>query len=116
MHTSEHFCILLTPLSEINQFIVQADSSSSSPFHLSHSSTGTDVRVHPPPSDDDGEPNSKRRRVGANGDAAANDTTFARLPSVVHANQQLVKVHEFLKKECEELAKNCVSLVKHTSG
>lgn len=36
-------------------------------------------------------------------DSTANDTQYARLPSLVLANKHKTSLHERLKRECEEL-------------
>jgi proteasome activator subunit 3 (PA28 gamma) len=84
-------------------------SSPSSPFHLDHAKTSTDPRIYPAPNVD-GEPDTKKRRMETDGTASVgNDTAYARYLASVHANQHLTKVHAIVKKECEELAQNCVS-------
>lgn len=38
------------------------------------------------------------------GVSATNDTRNARYPNLMHANKHIVKVHELMKRECEQLA------------
>jgi len=94
---------------ELQELIVSA-SSPSSPFHFSN--LVTDVTVYPSPTVSD-EPESKKRKLG---DSAPNGRTShdsagashtdagARFTNHIVANQHVQKVHDILKKECEELA------------
>ncbi|KAJ7651716.1 proteasome activator pa28 REG alpha/beta subunit [Mycena polygramma] len=90
------------------QDVLQSTSLPSSPYHPDLTSTTTDATVYPAPaSQANGEqPQSKKRKMDDDSVAAGavtNDTQYARLPNVVHANKHLVELHATLKRECEEL-------------
>jgi proteasome activator subunit 3 (PA28 gamma) len=106
-------------LRALNTLITET-SSPSSLFHPSHAGRTTDARIYPAPVPSDssttnGEqtPPTKKRRLEALADglapAPANDIAGARYPASVHANDHLAQVHDIIKKECEELARNCAS-------
>lgn len=82
----------------------------SSPFHLSNLTT--DATVYPPPAGATDEPESKKRKLA---DGALNGKTLhetdsgARYTNQMLSNKHVVKVHDILKKECEELADSIVS-------
>lgn len=101
------------------QQLIDSTANPSSPFHISHASSSTDVTVYPPPSSAlSEEPESKKRRLNegsANGASAtghnsANSVQQARFANLVLANKHIDKVHAEVKKECEQLAELCVSI------
>lgn len=69
------------------------------------------MTVYPAPVEN-AEPGAKKRKLKAeestNG-VVTNDTQFARYPNVFHANKHLAQVHAEVRKQCDELALNCVS-------
>jgi proteasome activator subunit 3 (PA28 gamma) len=66
--------------------------------------------VYPSPNNGDGEPDTKKRRMDVDGSLpGSNDTMYARYLAQVRSNQHLTKVHDVVKRQCEELAKSCVS-------
>ncbi|KAF8733939.1 hypothetical protein AX14_003558 [Amanita brunnescens Koide BX004] len=92
--------------------LLDTTSNADSPFHLSHASSFTDVNVYPCTQPALDEPAQKKRRLNGSSDgeeevsgphATINDVQYARLPSGVHANHHIVKLHEIVKKECEQL-------------
>ncbi|KAI9444699.1 proteasome activator pa28 REG alpha/beta subunit [Lactarius indigo] len=87
--------------------LIKSTSSPSSPFHQSHATEFTDLKVYPPPSPSNsaGESDKKKRKreVEETNSHVSNDTQHARFPNVFHANRHIVSVHETLKKECEQL-------------
>lgn len=90
------------------QDVLQSTSLPGSPYHPDVTSTTTDATVYPAPaSQANGEqPQSKKRKMdddSAASGAVTNDTQYARLPNLVHANKHLVDLHATLKRECEEL-------------
>ncbi|KAI0322171.1 proteasome activator pa28 REG alpha/beta subunit [Amylostereum chailletii] len=109
MHTFPAKYNTVTVHSELQELINQS-TTPSSPFHLSHASYITDATVYPPPTSSPAkdEPESKKRKISAegstNGAYGLNDSLHATYPNLVHANKHMRKVHETVKKECEELA------------
>ncbi|KAH8992487.1 proteasome activator pa28 REG alpha/beta subunit [Lactarius akahatsu] len=89
------------------QNLITSTSSPSSPFHQSHATEFTDLKVYPPPSTSNsaGESDKKKRKreVEETNSHESSDTQHARFPNVFHANRHIVSVHETLKKECEQL-------------
>lgn len=81
----------------------------SSIFNSSHSFKHTDATVYPDP-DQDQRKETKKRKVqeGENGVVAGSVTENARYAEHVLANTHLVKVHDFLKAEYEQLGISCV--------
>lgn len=103
--------MLLTGTSSELQKLITDTASPSSIFHLSHAALSTDATIYPAPSEGT-ESSGKKRKLSsqdtANG-TVASDTQFARYPSVFHTNKHLAQVHAEVKKQCDELAQNCVS-------
>ncbi|KAH9035075.1 proteasome activator pa28 REG alpha/beta subunit [Lactarius hengduanensis] len=91
---------------ELQNFI-KSTSSPSSPFHQSHATEFTDLKVYPSPSPSNsaGESDKKKRKreVEETNSHVSSDTQHARFPNVFHANRHIASVHETLKKECEQL-------------
>ncbi|KAH9178602.1 proteasome activator pa28 REG alpha/beta subunit [Lactarius sanguifluus] len=89
------------------QNLIKSTSSPSSPFHQSHATEYTDLKVYPPPSPSNsaGESDKKKRKreVGETNSHVSSDIQHARFPNVFHANRHIASVHETLKKECEQL-------------
>ncbi|KAH9065640.1 proteasome activator pa28 REG alpha/beta subunit [Lactarius vividus] len=89
------------------QNLIKSTSSPSSPFHQSHATAFTDLKVYPPPSPSNsaGESDKKKRKreVEETNSHVSSDTQHARFPNVFHANRHIASVHETLKKECEQL-------------
>ena len=83
----------------------------SSPFHISNLTT--DTTVYPPATGGTtDEPESKKRKLadGAPNGKTSHDTDpSARYTNQMLSNQHVIKVHDILKKECEELADSIVS-------
>ncbi|KII94162.1 hypothetical protein PLICRDRAFT_50144 [Plicaturopsis crispa FD-325 SS-3] len=98
------------------QALIESTADKSSPFHVSHASSFTDVTIYPaptPPTPSD-EPDAKKRKrtTDSNGVAPGattpvNDTRHATYPNLVRANAHTTKVHEKVTAECEELAELC---------
>ncbi|EMD41836.1 hypothetical protein CERSUDRAFT_120763 [Gelatoporia subvermispora B] len=96
------------------QALIDSTIHPSSPFHPSHAANFTDTTVYPPPSylaDSEGSETKKRKLDSdesvngvTSGVSATNDTRNARYPNLMHANKHIVKVHELMKRECEQLA------------
>ena len=80
-------------------------------FNESQALNGTDVTVYPEPFHSI--ETKKRRLEDGTMDVVGQpaSTTYARLPSQMVANQHLVKVHNEIKKECEELVQLIVRKV-----
>lgn len=65
------------------------------------------------------EPAQKKRKLSGAGDSdeetsrphasTTNDVQYARLSSQVRANQHIVKLHEIVKKECDQIISLIVS-------
>ncbi|KAH8990177.1 proteasome activator pa28 REG alpha/beta subunit [Lactarius hatsudake] len=89
------------------QNLIKSTSSPSSPFHQSHATECTDLKVYPPPSPSNsaGESDKKKRKreVEESNSHVSSDIQHARFPNVFHANRHIAAVHEALKKECEQL-------------
>ncbi|CCL98076.1 uncharacterized protein FIBRA_00070 [Fibroporia radiculosa] len=103
------------PVAELQELIDSA-LSLSSPFNIAHAATATDVTVYPPPGPPSEEPESKKRKLNAEGSVngtassgitSVNDTQHARLPNLMLANKHIETVYSILKKECEQLADVC---------
>lgn len=90
------------------QEMIDASSDTSSPFHMSHASTSTDLTIYPDPSGEQRQ-DSKKRKV-ADGESRINGASaeHARYTAAVHTNKHLESVYEIVKKECDELARLCV--------
>ncbi|KAJ3477253.1 hypothetical protein NLI96_g10596 [Meripilus lineatus] len=93
------------------QALLDTTSSPTSPFHLSHLAETTDTTVYPPPTASaTSGPDAKKRKLNneeaVNGahPPASNDTRNALYPNLMLANPHITKVHNILKKECEQLA------------
>ncbi|KAF8632997.1 hypothetical protein AX15_001594 [Amanita polypyramis BW_CC] len=91
-------------------------SNTESPFHMLHAPSFTDATVYPHTQSASDEPLQKKRKLNGGNETdehipAMNDVQSARLPSCVHANHHIVKLHEFVKKECEQLV-NLIDQVK----
>lgn len=91
--------------------MIVSTSSPSSPFHVSNLTT--DVTVYPSPAAAGDEPESKKRKLvdGVPNGKASHDLTSvshtdegARFTNQMIGNPHVQKVHNILKKECEELA------------
>ena len=91
------------------QDMIDASADPSSPFHLSHALTSTDVTVYPDPLKDHRQDSKKRKMSDGESGLIASTTENARYAEAVHANKHIEKVHSILKKECDELARFCVS-------
>ncbi|KDQ63335.1 hypothetical protein JAAARDRAFT_374986 [Jaapia argillacea MUCL 33604] len=105
------FRIFPAKILELHQFI-ESTSTTTSPFNLLHSSTFTDTTVYPRPSGSEEPEIKKRKRVvdGSgvpNGAGIVKDIENARYPNLVLANKHMAKIHEDVKRECEQLADNC---------
>ncbi|EIN14019.1 proteasome activator pa28 REG alpha/beta subunit [Punctularia strigosozonata HHB-11173 SS5] len=90
--------------------MIDAASSPTSPFHISHVNEFTDVTVHPPPApkDTSDEPGTKKRKISAsNGTPANTDPSSARYAEQVLSNKRLEKVQDLIKRECEQLVDCC---------
>jgi hypothetical protein len=82
---------------------IDSTASPDSIFHDSYAKDSTDTTVYPDPSHSS---ESKKRKLDdgiADTPAQLSSVTHARLPSQMLANQHLVKVHEAIKTECEDL-------------
>ncbi|KAJ7103299.1 proteasome activator pa28 REG alpha/beta subunit [Mycena belliarum] len=94
-----------TKILELQQ-LIESTAIPGSPYHHDQAAAGTDTTVYPPPapSNLNGEPQIKKRKMadGTSGDPT-NDTQHARLPSLVLANKRMATLHATLKRECEEL-------------
>ncbi|KAF8349700.1 proteasome activator pa28 REG alpha beta subunit [Amanita rubescens] len=98
-----------TQLSEL----LDTTSNPDSPFHLSHASSFTDVNVYPCTQPALDEPSQKKRKLNDTSDSdeeasrpntsTMNDFQYARLSGQVRANHHIVKLHEIVKKECDQL-------------
>lgn len=101
------------------QALIDSTSSPSSIFHTSNISKFTDTTVYSPPAQSSSdEPEPKKRKLNGessnalpagSGVTLGNDTTKAVYPSLMVSNPHLKKVHETMKRECEQLAELCVS-------
>ncbi|KAM6498494.1 Proteasome activator pa28 [Amanita muscaria] len=86
--------------------LLETTSNPDSPFHPSHAPSFTDATVYTQPGTKSEEPTTKKRKINGDGDVDAstsNDTRFSRLPSRVRGNNHVVRVHETVKKECQQL-------------
>ncbi|KAK2461593.1 hypothetical protein APHAL10511_006056 [Amanita phalloides] len=108
--TGEDIAFTLFPskILELSELLGTA-SNADSPFNSSHAPSFTDVTVYPHAQSVSDEPLVKKRKLNGLGDVdespqvySTNDVQFARLPSLVHANNHIVKLHEHVKKECEQ--------------
>lgn len=78
-------------------------------FNSAHASQNTDTTVYPDPMQGERKDSKKRKVENENGARAASVTENSRYNESVHANAHLLKVHEFLKAESEQLGVICVS-------
>jgi len=85
------------------QAFIDSTSSPSSEFHDSHSTSSTDARVYPDPTENVAPETKKRKRESD----PANSVAHARYPDLVHTNELVQKVHEIVKKECNDLIQLC---------
>ncbi|KAJ7193379.1 proteasome activator pa28 REG alpha/beta subunit [Mycena pura] len=92
------------------QELIQSTNNPSSPYHREHGANLTDPTVYPAPASTPANGDQlqmKKRKIDdgspAPTDLTANDTQYARLPSLVLANKHMVNLHAALKRECEEL-------------
>ncbi len=101
------------------QALLDTTASPSSPFNLSNITESTDTTVYPPPTVP-GNPDTKKRKLNnedsvngghAHKATASNDVRNALYPNLMLANTHLTKVHNILKKECEQLADLVVSFL-----
>ncbi|OCH96443.1 proteasome activator pa28, REG alpha/beta subunit [Obba rivulosa] len=93
------------------QALIDSANFPSSPFHPSHAANSTDPTVYPPPthSADSHGPETKKRKLDADESTngvltSGNDIRNACYPNLMHANKHIIKVHEIMKRECEQLA------------
>lgn len=90
--------------------MIDAASSPTSPFHISHVNESTDITVYPPPASNDtsDEPGTKKRKIStSNGAPVITDANNARYAEQVLSNKQLEKVQDLIKRECEQLVDCC---------
>ncbi|TRM65917.1 proteasome activator pa28 [Schizophyllum amplum] len=92
------FHVFPTKILEMHEAVQAAASSANSPFNASQSS-GTDATVCSPSGEDGGPKKRKREDEGA----VRGATGRICYPEAVSANQRLVGLHTFIKRECEEL-------------
>ncbi|KAH8119904.1 proteasome activator pa28, REG alpha/beta subunit [Phellopilus nigrolimitatus] len=87
--------------------LIDSSSDTSSPFNLAHASTSTDTTVYPDPSKGQRQDSKKRKVADGDAKASAKTTENAHYAELIHANKHIIKVHERIKNECEELARTC---------
>ncbi|THH33448.1 hypothetical protein EUX98_g766 [Antrodiella citrinella] len=87
---------------ELHQ-LIEATSSPTSIFHLSHASSSTDATVHPSTAGEG--PDPKKRKL----DSAEINGFHSNAPYTgrVLPNSHLKQVHETVKRECEHMAESC---------
>ncbi|KAL5519251.1 hypothetical protein ACEPAH_934 [Sanghuangporus vaninii] len=98
---------MIMTLTDIRYYMIDASSDPSSPFHMSHASTSTDVTVYPDPSAERRSDSKKRKINDGEGRTNGAHTDNARYAEAVHTNQHIEKVYAIMKKECDELARLC---------
>jgi len=92
---------------ELQKLILET-SSPASPFDVSHVATFTDTTVYPSSTSSSNEPDSKKRRLSIDGTSKpSNDSGGARYAQQVIANHHLTRVHQEIKKQCEDLTSSC---------